>query len=85
MHCPVTEVISSFNALVCGSAFTSFRLVMDINSVSQMMCPGQNSRQWTKATNTVIPSTEYRVQKPQIKCTSLEGRQVDAADSELEI
>jgi len=38
-----------------------------------------------KATNTVIPSTEYRVQKPQIKCASLEGKQVDTADSELEI
>jgi len=49
------------------------------------MCPGQDSRQRTKATNTAIPSTEYRVQKPQIKCASLEGRQVDTADSELEI
>jgi len=50
-----------------------------------MMCPGQNSRHWTKATNTVIPSTEYRVQKSQIICASLEGRGANTEDSQLEI
>jgi hypothetical protein len=74
IHCTVTEVSASL-ILICRGAFTPFHLRREINSVSEMLCLVENSRQCANVTNTVTPSTEYKVQKPQIEYASLEWRQ----------